>query len=154
MPLNYLDSSALAKRYLTEAGSDWVTRLCQIEPVAISLISIPEIASAFARRTREGILTAQQRDTLFRLFLRDGRSFVMVVLNQTIAQQAAMALLTAPASVRLRSLDALHLATAQWSFARARRRGAATGSFVTADRALIEAAVWAGIPTINPENYA
>ncbi len=58
MALTYLDSSALAKRYLPEVGSAWVARLCQQEPVAISLVALPKLAFALARRVREGALTA------------------------------------------------------------------------------------------------
>lgn len=153
MALSYLDTSALAKRYLPEVGSAWVEQLCQQEPVAISLVAIPELASAIARRVREGALSAQQRDTLFQAFVRDARSFTVVEPGQAIAEQAAALLLTAPLPVRLRTLDALHVASAQLAFARARRRGVATGSFVTADRALLDAASWAGLPTLNPEDY-
>ncbi|MDA8217496.1 MAG: type II toxin-antitoxin system VapC family toxin [Chloroflexota bacterium] len=153
MSLTYLDSSAVVKRYVTETGSTWVIRLCEREPIVVSLVTMVEIASALARRTHEGVITVQQRDTLFRLFLRDTRSFVVVDCDQSIAQQAAALLLTAPAPLRLRSLDALHVASARWTFARARRRGVATGSFVTADRALIKAAEWAGLDTINPEDW-
>ena len=153
MPLTYFDSSALVKQYIPEVGSAWVTRLCQQQPVAISLLAIPEIASALARRTREDALTTEQRDTLFQAFLRDARSFTLVDLHQAIAHQAATFLLTAPLQVRLRALDALHVASAHWAFARASRRGVATGSFVTADRALVNAATWAGLPTLNPEDY-
>jgi predicted nucleic acid-binding protein len=151
--LTYLDTSALAKRYLPEVGSAWVAHLCQQEPVAISLVAIPELASALARRVREGALTTQQRNTLFQAFGRDARAFTVVEPNQAIAQHAATLLLTAPLPVRLRTLDALHVASAQLAFARARRRGVATGSFVTADRALLDAASWAGLPTLNPEDY-
>jgi len=151
--LTCLDSSALVKRYVNEAGSAWVTRLCVAEPIAISILTFPEIASALARRTREGALAPQQRDTLFRLFLADAPSTLIIGLNQTIALRAAAILLTAPPPVRLRSLDAIHVASAQWTFARARRRGVATGSFVTADRALGEAAVWAGLMVVNPEDH-
>ncbi len=153
MALAYLDTSALAKRYLPAAGSAWVARLCQQEPVAISLVAIPELASALARRVREGALSAQQRDALFEAFVRDARSFTVVEPGQAIAQQAAALLLTAPLPVRLRTLDALHVASARLAFARARRRGVATGSFVAADRALLDAASWAGLPTLNPEEY-
>ena len=153
MPLTYFDSSALVKRYVPEVGSAWVAHLCQQEPVAISLITIPEIASALARRMREGALTAQQGDALFRTFLRDAISFTLIDLDQAIAQQAAAFLLTAPLRVRLRTLDALHVSSAQWTFARARRRGVATGSLVTADRALFDGATWVGLPALNPEDY-
>lgn len=153
MALVYLDTSALAKRYVPEVGSEWVVRLCQREPAAISLIAIPELASAFARRTREGALSAQQRDTLFQAFLRDLRAFVVVEPIQAIVQQAATLLFMTPPSIRLRTLDALHVASARLAFARARRHGVATGSFITADRALLDAANWAGLPTLNPEDY-
>jgi predicted nucleic acid-binding protein len=149
--LAYLDTSALAKRYVPEVGSAWVARLCQQEPVAISLVAIAEMASALSRRAREGALSAQLRDTLFRAFVRDARSFALIEPSQVIAQQAATLLLTAQPAVRLRTLDALHVASAQVAFARARRRGVATGSFVTADRALIDAATWAGLAVRNPE---
>lgn len=153
MALNYLDSSALAKRYVPEVGSAWVARLCRQAPVAISLVAIPELASALARRTREGALNSQQRDTLFQTLLRDARSFTVLEPNQAIAQQAATLLLTAPEPVRLRTLDALHVASARLAFARARRRGVPTGSFITADQALLDAASWAGLPALNPEDY-
>jgi predicted nucleic acid-binding protein len=153
VPLAYLDTSALAKRYLPEVGSAWVERLCQQEPIAISLLAIPELASALARRAREGGLTTQQRDVLFQAFVRDARSFTVIEPGQAIAQQTAVLLLTAPLSVRLRTLDALHVASAQLAFTRARRRGLATESFVTADRGLLDAASWAGLNTLNPEDY-
>lgn len=153
MPLTYLDTSALAKRYVPEVGSAWIARLCYQEPVAISLVAIPEMASALARRMREGVLSTQQRNALFQAFVRDARSFTVVELGQAIAQQAAALLLTAPLPVRLRTLDALHVASARFAFDRARRRGVTTGSFVTADRALLDAASWAGLPTLNPEDY-
>lgn len=46
----------------------------------------------------------------------------MVEPTQAIAQQAATLLLSAPVPVRLRTLDALHVASAQLAFARARWR--------------------------------
>lgn len=152
MPLTYVDSSALVKRYVPEPGSAWLTALCETEPVAVSLVAVPEIASALARRAREGDLTPEQRDMLFRLFVNDAQSFVVVDLSQAIAQDAAALLMSAPGPMHLRSLDALHLATARWAFARTRRRGIATGPFVAADRALLDAAAWAGLPVLNPED--
>ncbi len=152
MPLCYLDTSGLVKRYVPEAGSAWVTHLCEQEPLATSLIAVTEIASALARRAREGSLTEQQRDTLFRAVVRDARTLVLVDTNRLVAQRAAQLLLAAPAHFRLRALDAIHLASAVHTFARARRRGVATGTFVSADEALLAAARWAGLTTQNPES--
>ena len=53
--------------------------------------------------------------------------------------------------MRPRSLAALQVASAKWVFARARRRGVATGSFVTSDQTLVAAAIWVGLSAINPE---
>ena len=89
---------------------------------------------------------------VYRVFVRDAGAFVIVRLSHTVVQQAAGLLLTAPAPVRLRSLDALHVASARWSFARARRSGLAVGAFVTSDRALAVAAGWVGLSVENPED--
>jgi uncharacterized protein len=153
MPLNYPDTSAIVKRYIPEVGSGWVAQLCQQEPVAILVITFPEIASALTRRTQEGALTADQRDLLWEAFIRDARTFTVIGMVRSIARQASMLLLSSPHTVRLRNLDALHVASAQQAFVRARRRGLATGSFVTSDRALVDTAVWAGFPTINPDDH-
>lgn len=59
---------------------------------------------------------------LFRTFLRDAQALILVALTQTIIQQATTLLLTAPPPVRLRTLAAVHVASARVAFARARRR--------------------------------
>ena len=46
----------------------------------------------------------------------------------------------------------LHVASARWSFARARRSGLAVGAFVTSDRAVAVAAGWVGLSVENPED--
>lgn len=153
MPLNYVDTSALIKCYLPEPGSAWMSGLVASEPIMISLLAVVEFSSALARRTREGALTLRQRDDVWRTFLRDTAEFAVLGLTGPVAREAAGLLFTGPPAIRLRALDALHLATARWSFARARRRGIATGSFVTADRMLLEAARWAGLAVINPEEH-
>lgn len=153
MSLHYLDTSALVKRYVPEQGSAWVQTLCSSEDVAISLLAIVELASALARRTRAGDLAESDRDTIFLSFLSDVNEYHMLGVTEAIARQGAVLLLTSPPNVRIRSLDALHLATAQLSFTRAREQGIATGQFVTADQDLIDAAQWTGLVTTNPEGY-
>ncbi len=153
MALHYADTSAVVKYYLPETGSGWVATLFASEPIAISLLTLVEIASALGRRTRDGDLTPEQRDRVWGLFLRDLPRYVVLGMPQRVAYEAAALLLTSSPPVRVRALDAIHLATAQWSLARARRRGVATGNFVTADRTLAEAAAWAGLPAVNPEDY-
>jgi len=151
VPLTYFDSSAMVKRYVLERGSAWVRRTCVEEPVAISRITVSEVASALARRAREGRLTPAERDDEFGAFLRHVDTYELVELETVIAGDAASLLLSAPPPIRLRALDMLHVATARLLFARARRMGIATGSFVSADRGQLEAAAWAGLPIVNPE---
>ena len=90
---------------------------------------------------------------LVQALMRDVGSFTVLRLTHSIVQQAATFLLTAPPHVRLRSLDALHIASAQAAFARARRGGLTVGSFVTSDRALLDAPAWVGLHVLNPEDY-
>ena len=59
----YLDTSALVKRYVDEAGSDWLRALTAPDQNAllfISCMTIVEVISAFARRLRDGSLTRQE----------------------------------------------------------------------------------------------
>lgn len=141
----------MAKRYIFERGTAWVWRVCQQEQVAISRIAVSEVASALARHTREGSLTMGARDQQFSAFLRDTGSMTVVELDAVTVEDAARLLLAAPPRVRLRTLDMLHVATAQLLFERARQRGIATGSFVSADRGQLDAAAWAGLAVVNPE---
>ena len=78
MALHYLDTSVLAKRYLPEQGTGWTNALFSSEPVAISQLAIVELASALARRTREGELTPGTRDAVFRSFLVDTKQLVIL----------------------------------------------------------------------------
>ena len=50
----FLDTSALAKRYIAEQGSDGVLRLCrEAEQLAVSVICLPEMISTLNRLVQE-----------------------------------------------------------------------------------------------------
>jgi predicted nucleic acid-binding protein len=153
MPLHFLDSSALSKRYLAEVGSAWVDSLCAGDTIAVSSLVAIELTSAFARRAREGSLTVTQRDELLRAFLTDRSEMLVQRLTNPIIQHAMTILLTCPPSVALRALDAIQLASAQHAFNRARQDGILVGIFVTSDTRLLSAAQWAGLATDNPEDH-
>ncbi|MCX7006670.1 MAG: type II toxin-antitoxin system VapC family toxin, partial [Kiritimatiellaeota bacterium] len=54
------DSSAFAKRYVEEAGSQSVDDICQhTTELALSVLCVPEIISALNRRLREKQLSRQ-----------------------------------------------------------------------------------------------
>jgi len=57
----YFDSSALAKRYIEETGTAEVMAWCErADELALSVVAIPELISAFCRLRREGRITDDQ----------------------------------------------------------------------------------------------
>jgi hypothetical protein len=71
MPFYQCDSGGLVKRYVDEAGSDWVRAV--VDPASANLVSITditraEVTGAFARRAREGVITLNERDALIQTF--------------------------------------------------------------------------------------
>jgi predicted nucleic acid-binding protein len=67
MPFYQCDSSGLVKRYVEEVGSDWVRTI--VDPASANIVSIAditraEVASALARRAREGVISLNERDEL------------------------------------------------------------------------------------------
>ncbi len=69
----FLDSSALAKRYHVERGTDVVDRLLR-EPGSrcfISRLTLTEVQSVFARKVREGFITEDEFELLRRRLLTD-----------------------------------------------------------------------------------
>lgn len=151
MAFYYVDTSALVKRYLTEAGSVWVRSQLAGEAVALSLVAVPEMASALARRTREGEVAPQQRDIIYARFLADAQAYLVVDFTPEIANEAARLMLSRLPAISLRALDAIHVATARWCFRQATPRREEAGFFVAADRRLLEAANQVGLATLNPE---
>jgi uncharacterized protein len=117
----FFDSSALAKRYIAEIGSDRVQAiLSSASDLAVSVICIPEIVSALCRRRLERkISTAEYRNTKASVLSDIDDATVIGITEEVIAQ--AVALLE---QFPLRSADALHIACAsEWS----------TDLFVSAD---------------------
>ena len=57
----FVDSSAFAKRYVLEEGSDIIDELLQkAERLALSTILVPEIISGLNRRRREKVLSKSE----------------------------------------------------------------------------------------------
>ena len=91
--MHYFDASALAKRYVREAGSQTVRRLLGAGVAATSRVSEVEVASAIARRAREGVLTLDQRDRLLAALTDDVPALAVVELIPEIAAEARSLLL-------------------------------------------------------------
>jgi predicted nucleic acid-binding protein len=100
VPLLYFDTSALIKRYVREVGSDRVDALVVQDDIAVSSLMRVEVASALARRTREGRLTTERRDEIYARFLDDLLGFVVVELDEVVLVRAAVLARTSPADAR------------------------------------------------------
>ena len=106
--IRYFDASALAKRYLQEEHSDAVNRLLVQGLSTTSRISEAELASALARRHREGRLSKEQRDQFISSMERDMGSLYVIEVSPEVSSLACRLLVNHV----LRAADALHVASA------------------------------------------
>ena len=106
----FFDSSAFAKRYVEEEGSDTVELLCgEATELAVSVICVPEIVSALNRRMREGALTKTQYRTAKSCLSAEVANLVPEVIADAVRVLESNA---------VRAMDALHVACAlQWDAA-------------------------------------
>jgi hypothetical protein len=95
------------KRYATEPGSAAVRRLLVADVVVTSRLSEVEIASAIARRAREGIFTARERDRALAALAADMTAIHVVELLPAVTTKARGLLL----QHALRAGDAVQLAS-------------------------------------------
>jgi hypothetical protein len=109
----FLDSSALAKRYIQEAGSDRLEEiLSSASGLGVSVICVSEIVSALCRRRRESKLSVQEYLKAKRAFFEDIEDSSVVNVTDQVVTRAVELLERCP----LRSSDALHVASAaEWS---------------------------------------
>jgi predicted nucleic acid-binding protein len=131
----FFDSSAFAKRYIEEPGSQVVDSLCQgATEVALSVLCVPEIISALNRRVREGLLTDREYTEVKQSLYQDIRDAVIVNLVPQVVSTCTKILEASP----VRAADALQIACAlEWE----------TEMFVSGDKRQISAARKAGLHT-------
>lgn len=127
MALSFADTSAVAKLYFSEAGSVWL-RTLDLSSLAVSLLALPELASALARRQREGALSPTDAHLVWRRFRGDLRRWSTLRLTSSIVNTALMGypnldILDVTREIarraaemrarhRLRAIDGLQVATA------------------------------------------
>lgn len=131
----FFDSSAMAKRYIDEQGSEQVESLLQkATSLGVSIICYPEIISAFCRLKRERALSKKQYEEAKTALMADLADAAICTIAPIVIKQA-VALLEANV---LRAMDALHIGCAlEWN----------ADLFVTADMRQIVAAKHAGLKT-------
>jgi hypothetical protein len=111
----YIDTSALAKLYVNEAGSSaFQAYVAGLPSGWISRLAVVEFRCLLARRVRAGLISGGDQISARGLFESDiarGLWEVVPLDDQHVVRAAA--LIDRLASVPLRTLDAIHLATAQ-----------------------------------------
>jgi predicted nucleic acid-binding protein len=145
----FVDSSALAKRYIKETGSSWI--LSWIEPdagniVIISELALVEIRSLLMRRVREGAYTLTDANALYADFRIHYREDYLVIPVDNERLESAETLLT---KHKLRTLDAIQLACAL----HASNILGESLRFVSGDFNLNTAAVSEGFEIENPNQH-
>jgi uncharacterized protein len=117
----YLDTSALAKLYVQETGSDELdSALVGRRDLLVSELALTELTSAIARRAREGLFEPAAARRIYQQVLRDVRAGEYRLLDLTSAthREAERLLLTLGRQAPMRAGDSLHLATAALADAR------------------------------------
>ncbi|MGH2620244.1 MAG: type II toxin-antitoxin system VapC family toxin [Anaerolineales bacterium] len=105
----YADSSALAKRYISESGSGEVETLLRLaEVVGTGLITRVEVSAALARLVRTGALRRQAAETILRVFRKHWLELTTIQLTEALVAEAD----SLAWEQDLRGYDAVHLASA------------------------------------------
>ncbi len=128
-----VDSSAFAKRYVQETGSDQLYQILQnVSELALCVILVPEIISGLNRRKREGFLSSENYNLAKRQLLNDVRDTTILQITPSVVLRSIKFLEVNT----LRAMDAFHIACAlEWK----------ADLFVTSDKKQFEAAVNSGI---------
>ena len=133
----FLYTSAFAKRYIAEQGSDKVLALCQqAESLVVSVICLPELISALFRLVREKKLTKAAYRQWNNEARADRKEFDICHITSEVLASVVSLLEEHP----LRAMDALHVACAL---------NYKPDVFVSADHRQLSAARKAGMKVVD-----
>lgn len=149
----YLDASALVKRYVDEIGSEWLRDICAAEQVPLlftSRMTIVEVISAFARRTREGALSHADFTTIRDVFQTDCLDDYQIMPPTMAMVDLACGLLERHP---LRAYDAIQLATALSADRFLAQGGYPSLTFLSADERLNNVAIDNKLAVDDPNRH-
>ena len=133
----FLDTSAFAKRYVSEQGSDKVIALCQqSDSLVVSVICLPELISTLSRLLREKKLAKADYRKLKGDAMADLADVDICQLTPDILASVVALLESHP----LRTMGALQVA---WA------RGVEHDIFVSAEHRQLSAAQKAGLKIVD-----
>ena len=134
----YFDTSALVKRYIDEVGRRQVLQLLRRHDLVTSAVLPVELRSALGRRVAEGTLDAERVPDILKRAATDRPYWTLVEVVSDVLAAAETLVATYP----VRTLDAIHVASAQLFAARVTPTELI---FVSADVRQIEAAAAVGM---------
>jgi uncharacterized protein len=133
----FLDTSAFAKRYVAEPGSDKVLAVCQqADSLIVSVICLPELISTLSRLVREKKLA----NAAYRKLKGEAMVDLADVDICQITPEVLVSVVSLLESHPLRAMDALHVACAL---------ACEPDVFVSADHRQLLAARKAGLKVID-----
>ncbi len=133
----FLDTSAFAKRYVAERGSEKVLALCeQADCLTVSIICLPELISTLARLVREKRLAKADYVRLKRDATADLADADICQITADVMAAVAKLLESHP----LRAMDAIHIACALT---------VKPDVFISADHRQLAAACKAGLKIVD-----
>lgn len=142
--MNYLDTSALIKRFVLEEGRERILSLTDAaHDAATATIAYAEVYSGLTRKKNRHQLSLRQYKDLCDSFEADWISYRHMGLTSDVLRLVRDL-------IRRRGLyaaDGIHLASAL----ELRRALGEAVLFIAADRALLRAAAAEGLETLNPE---
>jgi predicted nucleic acid-binding protein len=111
----YLDSCIIVKLVSHEPDSPAYHALVAGQPIVTSELAVTEVRSALLTKERVGRISRKDRVTGWNLFLTKVREqeFVLLPLNRAVLERAGGIIEQCHPEVGLRSLDAIHVATAE-----------------------------------------
>jgi hypothetical protein len=145
----FVDTSALAKRYVVETGSAWVRSWILPRAgntIVISRLATVEMIAMLARKQREGKAPPADILRVRNDFLAQVRNqYTVIELENQVLSRARSLLIKHP----IRSLDAIQLASALHSS----RILTTRPTFVSADTRLLATAAVEGLTTDDPNAH-
>ena len=153
MAVYFVETSALAKRYMAETGSVWLRALldpstgCSIYVVRVTAV---EMIAALTRRERGGTLAPTDAAAARQAFRNDlATAYQVIEVTPALAYRAMLL----AEKHGLRGYDAIQLAAGLAVHVRYLAMGLPALTFVSADTELNAAAMAEGLPIADPNTH-
>lgn len=149
----FCDSSAIVKRYVNEAGSNFIDQLADVKSgniILLARITQVEVTAAIARRLKNGNIAASDAQNALIAFEHDLTNSYFIVEITPALLSSAVNLATKYA---LRGYDAVQLAAALEANTERLLNGLSLLTLVSADKELNNAGNSESLKIENPNNH-